>query len=128
MLAQMTQGQSPTAIQRHMYAPTVLSQLEDQAILVQAAKKQNVNVDRSEVTAEIDKQVEAEMQANGVAGEVGELRTEHEAQIRAGVESQREEIRSSLITQKLKDKLHKNVTLSTPGLKPRTSRSTRGIS
>lgn len=112
----MTAGRSIQAIQRHMYALSAISTLEDQTVMVLAARKQNVKVDDSAVDAEIDKAVSEQAHKSGVYDLVPEQRQPLIDQIRAGVEAQRDEIKNGLIRKGLQDKLQKNVTLNTPGI------------
>jgi parvulin-like peptidyl-prolyl isomerase len=109
-------GRSLQPIQRHLYAPTVLGELEDQTVMLLAARKQNIKVSSSDVDAEIDKEVSDQAHKNGVYDLVEEQRQPLLDQIRSGVEAQRDEIQSGLVRKRLQDKLQKTVTLNTPGI------------
>jgi parvulin-like peptidyl-prolyl isomerase len=113
------QRQVITPMQRHESAIRVLEMLQDQAILINAAKKQDIKVSNDDVRKEIDKRVKDESDRLGVSSlpSKTEQRT-YESRIRSDIEAQRDDIRNELLTQKMADKLKANVALDSPGIKP----------
>jgi parvulin-like peptidyl-prolyl isomerase len=116
-ISQMSQ-QAPNPLMLHNLAPQALTMLEDQVMLVAAAKKQGIDVGRSELKAEIDKRVRDEAQKSGVFDLVKEQQQQMLDQMQAGYEAQSDQIKTELITKKLQDKLQKNVDVNSPLLKP----------
>lgn len=112
----MSAGRPLPAIQRHIGSPQALSQLEDQAVMVLAARKQKVDVSKADVDAEIEKEVSDQAHHDGVYDLVPEQRDPLLEQIRGSIEANRDEIKNGLVRKRLQDKLQKNVTLNTPGL------------
>ncbi|HEY3267564.1 MAG TPA: peptidylprolyl isomerase [Armatimonadota bacterium] len=112
-------GQPISPLQKHQYALQVLDGLETQAMLVNAAEKQGIKVSSDEVSKELDKQVAAQAQQSGV----NDMTNEQDKQrfmdsLRNEADARRDQVRQNLITQKLVDKLRKNVSITTPGIKP----------
>lgn len=93
--------------------------LEDQAILVGAAKKQGVEVSARDVDKKIDDIVHQQAERQGVyqVADKSQQRM-YENQIRSGIEPQRTQIENSLITEKLTDQLRGKVDLNSKDLKP----------
>lgn len=116
-ISQMSQ-ETPTPLMRHNVAPQALTMLEDQLMLVAAAKKQGINVDRNELKTEIAKRVQADAQSSGVYSLVQEQQSRMLDQMQASYEAQSDQIKTEMITKKLQDKLQKNVDVNSPTLKP----------
>lgn len=113
------QGQNASPLMRHQLAPRVVDSLANQAILVQAARQQGIEVKARDIDAEIDKQVKAQAEQKGVYQLASkEEQSQFESQIRGQVEAKRDEIAKGLVVQRLQDNLKKKVSLTSPGIKP----------
>lgn len=96
-----------------------IQMMEDQAILVNAAKKEGISVNARDVDKKIDEAVHQVAESKGVyqVADKAQQRA-YEAQIRAGIEAQRPQIENSLITEKLTDQLRGKVDLNAKDLGP----------
>ena len=116
-ISQMSQA-SATPLMLHNVAPQALAMLEDQMMLVAAAKRQGIDVGRNELKAEITKRVQDDAQKSGVFDLVKEQQQPNLDKIQASYDAQSDQIKTELITKKLQDKLQKNVNINSPTLKP----------
>jgi parvulin-like peptidyl-prolyl isomerase len=119
VLSAATQDRKMDATQQQGMVNQAVKMLEDQAILVSAAKKHGVEVSDKDVQNKIDEIVHQEAEAKGVyqVSDKAEQRV-YEDQIRAGIEQQRSQIANSLVTQKLSDQLKNKISVNSPDLKP----------
>lgn len=118
VLTNATGDRKMDAVQQQDLVHRAIQMLEDQAILVAAAKKHGVQVSSRDVDKKIDEVVHQQAERQGVYQLPNKSEQKmYESQIRAGIEQQRPQIENDLITQKLTDQLRGKVDLNSKDVK-----------